>query len=346
MEGVPGVSPVYDSRILQDVQTKCQEMCGWKGTGFPGSQPVSMDLNNIRLLQAKRYKVSWKADGTRYMMLIEDKDKIYFIDRDNCVFQVHGFVFPRRKEPDLHLYDTLLDGEMIIDKVEGKDIPRYLAYDIIKFMNMDVGQTDFSRRMYCINKEIIEVRRQAMMEGRIDRAKEPFSIRLKSFWDVASARQILGEKFSKEMSHEVDGLIFQPVPDPYICGQSPEVLKWKPPSLNSVDFKLVITTQTGTGLLPTKIGFLYVGGMNEAFDRIKVTKPLRQMDKKIIECKWENGQWVFMRERTDKSFPNSYKTAAAVCESIRNPVTKEILFNITDYNHWRPQTTKPAENHQ
>lgn len=25
--------------------------------------------------------------------------------------------------------------------------------------------------------------------------------------------QILGEKFRKEMSHEVDGLIFQPVPD-------------------------------------------------------------------------------------------------------------------------------------
>lgn len=46
------------------------------------------------------------------MMLIEDKDKIYFIDRDNSVFKVHDLVFPRRKEPDLHLYDTLLDGVM------------------------------------------------------------------------------------------------------------------------------------------------------------------------------------------------------------------------------------------
>lgn len=55
---------------------------------------------------------------------------------------------------------------------------------------MDVGKTDFSRRMLCINKEIVDVRRQAMMEGRIDRAKEPFSIRAKCFWDVNCARQV------------------------------------------------------------------------------------------------------------------------------------------------------------
>jgi hypothetical protein len=32
-----------------------------------------------------------------------------------------------------HLKDTLLDGEMVIDHHEGKPIPRYLIYDIIKF---------------------------------------------------------------------------------------------------------------------------------------------------------------------------------------------------------------------
>jgi len=33
--------------------------------GFPGSQPVSMDVQNIGLLNQRPYKVSWKADGTR-----------------------------------------------------------------------------------------------------------------------------------------------------------------------------------------------------------------------------------------------------------------------------------------
>lgn len=44
--------------------------------GFPGSQPVSLDNDNIRLLQERPYKVSWKADGTRYMMLIDGKDQV------------------------------------------------------------------------------------------------------------------------------------------------------------------------------------------------------------------------------------------------------------------------------
>ena len=33
--------------------------------GFPGSKPVLMDVQNIRFLNEKPYRVSWKADGTR-----------------------------------------------------------------------------------------------------------------------------------------------------------------------------------------------------------------------------------------------------------------------------------------
>ena len=33
--------------------------------GFPGSQPVSMDVSNIRFLHEKLYRVTWKADGVR-----------------------------------------------------------------------------------------------------------------------------------------------------------------------------------------------------------------------------------------------------------------------------------------
>lgn len=41
----------------------------------------------------------------------------------------------------------------------------------------------------------------------------------------------------------------------------------------------------------------------------QVTKDLKQYDNKIIECKFENNSWVFMRQRIDKSFPNAYSTA-------------------------------------
>jgi mRNA-capping enzyme len=69
-----------------------------------------MDRDKIAYLSQKMYKVSWKADGARYMMLIDGRDQVYFIDRDNCVFQVENLTFPHRKNPDKHISATLLDG--------------------------------------------------------------------------------------------------------------------------------------------------------------------------------------------------------------------------------------------
>ena len=36
---------------------------------------------------------------------------------------------------------------------------------------------------------------------------------------------------------------------------------------------------------------------------------MREYDGKIIECTVSDNGWVFMRERTDKSYPNSFNTA-------------------------------------
>ncbi|XP_037699299.1 mRNA-capping enzyme isoform X4 [Choloepus didactylus] len=247
---VKGVTQVTTQPKLGEVQQKCHQFCGWEGSGFPGAQPVSMDKQNIKLLEQKPYKVSWKADGTRYMMLIDGTNEVFMIDRDNSVFHVSNLEFPFRKDLRMHLSNTLLDG---------------------------------------------------LLEG----------------------------SFAKEVSHEMDGLIFQPI-GKYKPGRCDDILKWKPPSLNSVDFRLKITRMGGEGLLPQNVGLLYVGGYERPFAQIKVTKELKQYDNKIIECKFENNSWVFMRQRTDKSFPNAYNTAMAVCNSISNPVTKEMLFEFID----------------
>ncbi|KAG8444778.1 hypothetical protein GDO86_009810 [Hymenochirus boettgeri] len=308
LEGVTvkHVKQITTEPKLGEAQRKCQQFCSWRGSGFPGAQPVSMDRKNIKFLEQKSYKVSWKADGTRYMMLIDGKDQVYMIDRDNSVFHVSNLEFPFRKDLRLHLANTLLDGEMIIDKVNGQTVPRYLIYDIIKFSGQPVGDCDFNIRLSCIEKEIIFPRHEKMKTGLIDKAKEPFSVRNKQFFDIHTARK------------------------KYKAGRCDDILKWKPPNLNSVDFLLKITKVGGEGLLTRNVGLLYVGNYDCPFSEIKVTKDLRQYENKIIECKFENNCWVFMRQRVDKSFPNSYDTALAVCNSIQHPVTKEILFEVID----------------
>lgn len=342
MEGVPGVTLVTDQPRLGTLQQMAQTMCGWVSTGFPGCQPVSMDTQNLTLLHVKPYKVSWKADGTRYMMLIVKKDEVYFLDRDNSCFAVSGITFPHYLNLHNHLTNTLLDGEMVIDKVNGQKRPRYLVYDIIRFENEDVAKKPFDpdRCWEYIVKRVVGPRNEAMKQGIIDQARQPFSIRHKQFWDITQARALLGPKFAKSLSHDPDGLIFQPSREPYVAGTCPEVLKWKPSTLNSVDFKLKIAEESGMGVLPKKIGLLFVGGLDTPFGQMKLTKELRELDNKIIECKYENNAWVFMRERTDKSFPNSYKTAQSVCHSIRFPVTTEILLRFIDTKRYKEDSQR------
>ena len=52
----------------------------------------------------------------------------------------------------------------MIDKVDEKRYPRYLAYDIIKFKGMEVGKTDFRTRLTCIEKEIVGARNTFITE--------------------------------------------------------------------------------------------------------------------------------------------------------------------------------------
>ncbi|XP_061397952.1 mRNA-capping enzyme [Musca vetustissima] len=339
MDGVPGVTWVSDQPRLGDLQQMVQDMCGWKKSGFPGCQPVSMDRQNMKRLQEIPYRVSWKADGTRYMMLVKGRDEIYFIDRNNSVFQVENLTFVKYNNLHEHLENTLLDGEMVLDKYNGQITPRYLIYDIIKIGSRDIGKENFyPNRLQCIDMEVIMPRHKAIEKGIINRPSEPFSLRKKDFWDIRQSASLLGEKFAKSLCHEPDGLIFQPSEQPYTAGVCPDVFKWKPLDMNSVDFRLKVHTESGAGILTRKVCYLYVGGHDPPFAQMPFTKTIKAMnlDNKIVECTINGqGQWELMRERTDKTMPNSYNTAMSVIESIRNPVTKDILLHFIHHNGFR-----------
>ena len=93
----------------------------------------------------------------------------------------------------------------------------------------------------------------------------------------------------------------QGIPTLFI-GRCDDILKWKPPELNSVDFKLRITKSGGVGMLTKSHASLFVSGHDGAFAQMKFTRDLRQYDNKIIECKFDqkDNSWKFMRERKDK----------------------------------------------
>ena len=67
--------------------------------------------------------------------------------------------------------------------------------------------------------------------------KLPFEIRMKPMYNIEQTVFVWNDVV-KDLSHESDGLIFTPIEDPYQSGSCFRLLKWKPISMNSVDFKV------------------------------------------------------------------------------------------------------------
>ena len=103
----------------------------------------------------------------RYMMYIRGPREVYFIDRDNAVcliqycvrvdffthffhfiqvFQIDGLSFVSSRDRSRHLLDTLVDGEMVIDKAGGMQHPRYLIYDLVSLEGNQVMKENYTTR--------------------------------------------------------------------------------------------------------------------------------------------------------------------------------------------------------
>ncbi|CAI5479663.1 unnamed protein product, partial [Closterium sp. Yama58-4] len=329
------IDDVLGSAIPEEQQWELQKIVctGLKSNNFrhfPGSQPVSLDLKNLQLLRQRLYYVTWKADGTRYMMLI-CPDGCYLIDR-NFRFRRVQMRFPARKpvdDWDVHR-TTLLDGEMVVDELPGTGVQerRYLIYDLMMLDSMPLGDRPFAERFDLIEKEVVMPRKMdAAMNPIYDYSMEDFKVRRKDFYMLSTVGKLLHD-FIPKLSHESDGLILQGWNDAYVPRTHEGLLKWKYAHMNSVDFCLKKSPDSKWVLLLSDRKTL------RALPAAKFTHPgmseeeAKELEGKIVECCWkkDEGEWEFMRVRTDKEHPNAWHTYLKVMESIRDNITEEVLL--------------------
>ncbi|KAK9150977.1 hypothetical protein Syun_009286 [Stephania yunnanensis] len=304
---------------------------------FPGSHPVSLNRENLQLLSQRYYYATWKADGTRYMMLLTH-DGCYLIDRNFCFRRVQ-MRFPIKFKLNEGAKDThnitLLDGEMVIDAQDnGKQERRYLIYDVMVLNNLPLIKRPFNERWKMIEEEVIQprnVERQKMEQSRIPYYRydmEPFRVRRKAFWLLSTVWKLLKE-FIPKLSHAADGLIFQGWDDPYVTRTHEGLLKWKYPEMNSVDFLFEVLDDDRHQL------YLYERGKKKLMEGNHVVFSEAEASSysgKIIECSWNSDKevWVCMRIRTDKSTPNDFNTYRKVMRSIKDNITEENLLSEID----------------
>ena len=332
---------VIGEEVYEEMAYEIQKLCVWAcmpdggsdAVKFPGSQPVSLGRDNMSLLKREPYSVTWKADGTRYLLMLM-RDGAYLVDRKFSIRRVQmRFPLPHKKFGTSVHHCTLMDGEMVVDTdpTTKKQTRRYLAYDLMSINGEKVTQRPFLERLNIIREFVVDARRafiaQAGPSGAYAAHKEPFSVRTKEFHPLQQSRAFV-EKFIPALCHESDGLIFQPSNAPYVPQTYDALLKWKFPELNSVDFLLRVVR--GEGLL-------FVGEKGGQFARLEDgfitrTDPLESLDGKIVECSydWNERKWLYMRKREDKDTPNFITVYEKTWKSIQDNITSEDILEFVE----------------
>eukprot|EP00388_Colpodella_angusta_P039704 GDKK01048129.1.p1 GENE.GDKK01048129.1~~GDKK01048129.1.p1 ORF type:complete len:1128 (-),score=295.72 GDKK01048129.1:39-3014(-) len=171
----------------------------------------------------------------------------------------------------------------------------------------------------------------------LDRSTQPhFELFLKDFYDVSSFSEVL--KMSQNLPHDTDGIIFTPVDEPYQLGEVGNILKWKPPELNSIDFmpiydenphphyKCGVVNKGYIIPFTTREGYHYFDGSEKTNNEImqKMWRTSEIAPWSVLECRLSPqfpNMWLPFRIRADKKIPNSQFTAYRVFNSIKDGIS-------------------------
>ncbi|KAI6036526.1 mRNA capping enzyme [Pisolithus microcarpus] len=344
---IPGVR--IPPRSEQDMWVKSQvaKLCLLDHDRFPGSQPISFSLNHLDELEKKDYWVCEKSDGVRVLFFLQTdpgtgSQVVYLIDRHNTYYEVTGFWFPQPDKPRESLMDTILDGELVIDvdPQTKMETLRYLAFDCLVFNGENVMSKTLDKRYWRLKEQFYVPWSKAIKGLPSLRSAVPFDIKVKNISFSYGIEDVFRIQIPA-LQHGNDGLIYTCTETPYVPGTDPNILKWKPPSENSIDFKLVLRfpplkanpSQPDFHAKPF-FGLHRRRGQAkyEPYDELQVENDEwesmklsgEQVDDRIVEVRWDPGlcHWRMMRFRDDKPHGNFRTVVDKIIESIADGVEK------------------------
>lgn len=195
---------------------------------------------------------------------------------------------------------TLIDGEWMSEENV------FYAFDLIFLDGSDLQRHSFGLRQNCL--ELIV---------------ETSFYKRKKYYDRITEALMAYEANEKKY----DGIIFQPKENTYIY-------KWKPASLNTIDF-LTVKVSPGEYILYVVEDNNYVkfvGTEEKPFQKHIFIKDdlfiIQNPNNKIIEFYYENNTFIPMRYREDKTLPNSSRVARDIYNSILHQITKDDITNL------------------
>lgn len=256
-------------------------------------QSISLEIQYTTDILPNRYAVTDKADGERYFLMIMNSH-VYFISNNLIVKDggielkdskydgtiLDGeYIFIAKQNRHLFLvFDVLFIGNKDI-RPESNFMKRIkLGEDLCNEIFVFKGQKGYKRGIYKSSKDKIDLdeikqfhhkeylkQMKALNEDMLHEKSYPL-IRTKYFaeatgavpWEIFTYAEDMWKSYTEDSEvgcpYLLDGLIFQPLEQPYITSQRESKLfeyKWKPPTKNSIDFYIQFEKDKTTGKVLT-----------------------------------------------------------------------------------------------
>ena len=334
---------------------------------FIAPNPITLQLKNV--VDSKKYiniltnyAVTYKADGERYFLLINNSGEIYLIN--------NNFILKKLDIQEKKYKDSLFECELIDNDV--------YIYDFLYKNNKDIRNTSLVG-MNSRSQNIDEFLK-------IIPKSEIYNIKKKEHHSSSNIFEKINELLDNKdkLDYLTDGLIFTPINEYYLNkgGTWNYLFKWKPENMNSIDFLIEIEkSEDGKYMkIPQFIGNevhqmvkikLKVSGYRENYNNNKNKRekscqpvyfnPFNQglqtayipvndnkiyladksdiiEDDTIVEFtydKYESNhllRWKPIRNRYDKTFKyKNNETVFGNFEKVANDIWKSINFPVTEY---------------
>ena len=293
---------------------------------FITAKPTTLHIDNIKRVKGipnilTNYGVTYKADGMNMLLYVIPNEKINDTGIGNLFLIDSNFNVIATGILISGWDNSIIEGEYI------SDLHTFYAYDMLYAKNLDIRNKQLknfnddqtSRLTYLsefvkeikdkneINKSQIKIYEKPYLFGN----DEEIFVKSKKMWDERKS-----EKF------HVDGLIYIPVTEPYPNkpGSWYRLFKWKPPSLNSIDF--LIETIKGDNKRDKLFPY------NEVFDDndIKTNPYMVKQYKKLNLYSTEISNKFNKNGKLDKKpYPKLFKEIKVPVDSQGNIISRDPL---------------------
>jgi hypothetical protein len=344
------------------IRVKCSEKIGWvrqivnRAYGVPPhvshmpvDHPVSLDRRNLQVLGTEPYVATFKADGTRYLLVLcmyRLRPLACFVDRVGAVYSLHV------RAPAVHFHKgSVFDGELCAC-LTGEHTYDYLVFNALIDQGAELRRLPYHTRLD-------HVRRNFAADPMTTAERGRFQAVVLATWaglhlrykETDSAQNLRSMQRSVVPRYRCDGFVFTAADAPTTPGRDERMLKYK--TDNPIDVRLVVSPDgwrevfiDNTGqhmdlaeLIPYTLHndeqFQLIVTGAQAYNRALRTGSAGFDHVIEVDCRIQQtpGQGEalelrFLRIRTDKDGANNVTTVARTLQSIRDNIALEEVFDV------------------